>query len=70
MRFDAFAHTPRPLETCFKKPKKTSGEVTNAFWCMCAYFQTFRNMFLKNLFFKSGDVKKSVLMHLHTLPEH
>ncbi len=49
--FDAFAHTSRPPETFFQKRYFwKSAVVKNAFWCIFAYFQTTRKMFLKNIF--------------------
>ena len=49
--FDALAHTPRPPDTFFQKRYFwTSGVVKNVFWCICAYFQTTRIMFLKKIF--------------------
>ncbi len=71
MRFEAFANTSRQLEICFLKTYfLTSGEVKNAFRCICAYFQTIRNMFLKNLFFTIWSGEKRVLVHLRILPDH
>jgi hypothetical protein len=50
--FDGFAHTSRPPETFFQKRYFwTSGVVKNVFWCIFAYFQTTRIMFLKKIFF-------------------
>ncbi len=69
--FDALAHTSRPLETCFIKTYLfTSVEVKNAFWCICPYFETIGNMFLKNLFFTIWSGEKRDLMHLRILPDH
>jgi hypothetical protein len=34
------------------------------------YFQTIRNMFLKNLFIAILSGEKRVLMHLRILPDH
>jgi hypothetical protein len=42
--FDAFAHTPRPLEICSEKRYFWPSGV---FWCICAYSQTTRNCFFK-----------------------
>jgi hypothetical protein len=71
MRFDACAHTSRPLETCFKKTYfLPSGVVKNVFCCTCAYFQTIRNMFLNKIFFTIWSGEKRVLMHLRILPDY
>jgi hypothetical protein len=46
------------------------GVVKNVFWCICAYFQTTRNMGSKMMLFNvwSGNIR--VLMHLRILPDH
>jgi hypothetical protein len=50
--FDAFSNTSRPLESSpYKRYVLTSGVVKNVFSCICAYFQTTRNFFSKNIFF-------------------
>ncbi len=51
--FDAFAHTPRPPKTFFQKRYfGTFVVVKNVFWCICAYFQTTKNIFLKKDIFE------------------
>ena len=46
------------------------GVVKNVFWCICAYFQTTRNIGSKMMLFNvwSGNIR--VLMHLRILQEH
>ena len=73
MCFNAFAHISRPPETFLQKiffwP---SGVLKNVFWCICAYFQTTRNLKKKKYFLPSEVVKNvfSLFMHLRILREH
>jgi hypothetical protein len=68
--FDAFAHTPRPPKTFFKKRYfGTSVVVKNVFWCICAYFQTTKNIFFKKDNFYCLEWLKRVLMHLRILQD-
>jgi hypothetical protein len=49
--FEAFAHTSRTPETFFQKIYfLPSGVVKNVFWCICAHFQTTRNISSKMIF--------------------
>ncbi len=47
-----------------------SGVVKNVFWCICAYFQTTRNFFSKEIFFTVWSGYKRVLMHFRILSDH
>ncbi len=52
MRFDAFAHTTRPLETCFKKRYFSSSEVVKMRFDAFAHTsKPLETCFQKNLFF-------------------
>ena len=46
-----------------------SGVVKNVFWCICAYFQTTRNFFVKKDIFERLECLKCVCMHLRTFPD-
>jgi hypothetical protein len=64
MCFNAFAHISRPPETFLQKiffwP---SGVLKNVFWCICAYFQTTRNLKKKNTFYRLKWLK--TCFHFH-----
>ncbi len=69
--FDAFPHISRPPVTFFQKRYFLQSRVVKSvFWCVSTYFQTTRNLFLKEIFFTVWSSYKRVFLLLRILPEH